>query len=120
MVTISGGEVYEEPDGRYKQCVPGHFTIGDVIRKARMARKWNQERLGEEAAHYRLRPADVRVNKATVSKVETDPMTSELGTVWRLLAALDLTFADVEKRVGPPFIRPGEATVPTKRRRQVG
>lgn len=82
----------------------GEFTLGDVIRKARMGRRWNQTRLGAEAAKYQLRGRDVAINKSTVSKVEKDPYTSEFGTVWRLLAALHLKFSDVEKRVGHPFI----------------
>jgi len=79
------------------------FTLGDVIRKARIARRWNQTRLGAEAAKFQLRARDVAINKSTVSKVEKDPYTSEFGTVWRLLTALNLKFSDVEKRVGHPF-----------------
>jgi len=97
--------------------VAGAFTLGDVIRKARIDRRWNQARLGVEAAKFKLREDDVAINKSTVSKVEKAPYTSEFGTIWRLLAALNLKFADVENRVGHPFIErhAGEGT-PTKRR----
>jgi len=80
------------------------FTIGDVIRKSRMARRWSQTKLGEEAIHFQIGGGTKPINKSTVSKVEHEPFTSELGTVWRLLAALNLTFADVEKRIGAPFV----------------
>lgn len=83
----------------------GEFTVGDVIRKARDRKRWSQTRLGAEAAHFQFGTDTAPINKSTVSKVERDPYSSEFGTVWRLLAALDLTFAEVEKRIGaPPFV----------------
>jgi len=82
----------------------GDFTLGDVIRKARQKRRWSQTKLGEQAAKFLIHEDDGQINKSTVSKIENDPYTSELGTVWRLLAALDLDFTDVEKRVGRPFL----------------
>jgi transcriptional regulator with XRE-family HTH domain len=88
--------------------VARNWTIGDVIRKERVERGWNQERLGREAEKYALRESDVAINKNTVSKVENEPYSSELGTVWRLLAALSLTFAEVEQRIDPPFIETKE------------
>lgn len=80
------------------------FTIGDVIRKARKGRKWNQQRLGKEAGKYLLHPGQKKIDKTTVSKVETDPYTSEFGTVWRLAAAVGLTLAAIERRVESPFL----------------
>jgi transcriptional regulator with XRE-family HTH domain len=79
------------------------FHVGDVIERARDQRHWNQEQLGKEAARFPLKGNAGPINKSTVSKIENDPFSSELGTIWRLLAALDLTFSDVERAVGAPF-----------------
>ena len=119
MLSIDDTRGYELAPLRYKgTAVTGHqeFSIGDVIRKAREARRWNQTRLGQEAARFLIRESDAAIDKSTVSKVERDPYTSELGTVWRLLAAVGLTFADVESRVSSPVKalpdepRPGRQT----------
>jgi transcriptional regulator with XRE-family HTH domain len=104
MLPITCTSGYGAGPGLYNWRVPSDFTIGDVIRKARLARRWSQTRLGIEAAHFQLGHGDTPINKSTVSKVEHEPYTSELGTVWRLLTALNLTFAEVEKRVGTPFV----------------
>lgn len=81
------------------------WTIGDVIRKERDARGWNQIKLGQEAGRYVLKRSDKPINKNTVSKVEKQPYSSKLGTVWRLLATLGLTFSEVEQRLSKaPFI----------------
>lgn len=93
----------------YKCAVAPKFHIGDVIRRAREQKKWNQERLGEEAARYQLDPKETKINKSTVSKVETDPYSSELGTIWRLMSALNLSFTEVEESVGNPLIQAREA-----------
>ena len=94
-----------DADGRvYNRHVKGSFTIGDVIRKARTERRWNQERLGKEAELYKLTEHHGPINKSTVSKVERNPFTSELGTVWRLLAALGIALEDVTRHAPPPFI----------------
>ena len=89
-------------------CINGSmkrpFHVGDVIERTRKERRWNQVRLGAEAANFKLSPKDGPIDKSTVSKVENDPFSSELGTVWRLLAALDLTFADVEAQTSSPFV----------------
>lgn len=77
------------------------FTLGDVIRKQRTRRKWNQERLGIEAVKCPLGDDRKAINKSTVSKIENDPYGSKFGTVWRLLAALDLTLSEAERRIGP-------------------
>lgn len=77
------------------------FTVGDVIRKARDERRWNQTRLGAEAARFPLGDQTKPIDKGTVSKVERDPYGSKFGTVWRLLAALNLTLADAERAIGP-------------------
>jgi transcriptional regulator with XRE-family HTH domain len=79
------------------------FTVGDVIRAARREKRWNQQRLGAEAGKIRIDATDEKIDKSTVSKVERSPYSSRLSTVWRLLAALGLTFEDAEKRVGSPF-----------------
>jgi hypothetical protein len=104
MITIATTSSYGPSEDRYNWTVPHEFTIGDVIRKSRMARRWSQSKLGLQAAHFQIGDGDTPINKSTVSKVEHEPYTSELGTVWRLLTALDLTFTDVEKSVGAPFI----------------
>lgn len=76
------------------------FTVGDVIRKARHERRWNQQRLGTEAAKFALPGQHGPVDKGTVSKIERDPYGSKFGTVWRLLAALALSLTDVEREIG--------------------
>jgi transcriptional regulator with XRE-family HTH domain len=93
---------YSASEGLYNWPVH-EFTIGDVIRKTRIARRWSQTKLGTEAAYFQFGTGTLPINKSTVSKVEHEPYTSEFGTVWRLLAALNLTFADVERRIGTPF-----------------
>jgi transcriptional regulator with XRE-family HTH domain len=86
------------------------FTVGDVIRKARVGRRWNQKRLGDEATRFPLVGQTRPIDKGTVSKVERDPYGSKFGTVWRLLAALNLTLADAEQQIGPlPRLDPGGA-----------
>jgi hypothetical protein len=104
FITIEDASSYEPTAVGYKERVDDEFTIGDVIRKARQLRRWNQTRLGQEAAKYALRRTDGPINKSTVSKVETDPYSSEFGTVWRLIAAVGLTLGDVERRVDAPFL----------------
>jgi transcriptional regulator with XRE-family HTH domain len=106
MGTIGVSTVYGDRLSRYNSAVPAHFTIGDVIRRAREAKNWNQTRLGKEAAKFQLEASATAtpIDKSTVSKVETDPYTSELETVWRLVSALGLTLSDVERRMGDtPF-----------------
>jgi transcriptional regulator with XRE-family HTH domain len=71
-----------------------------VIRKARTERRWNQTRLGQEATQFPLRDQAKKIDKGTVSKVERDPYGSKFGTVWRLLAALDITLAEAELKIG--------------------
>ena len=104
MVTPDATGSYAASEASYNWPVH-EFTIGDVIRKTRIARRWSQTKLGKEAVYFQFPlSADPRpIDKSTVSKVERAPYTSEFGTVWRLLAALNLTFADVEKRIGAPF-----------------
>lgn len=85
--------------------VRSQFTIGDVIRKARKARGWDQQRLGEEAIRFQIFGNESKINKATISKLEgKNPYTSEFGVVWRVLATLGLTFGEVERTVGSPFL----------------
>lgn len=106
MTSTSVSAIYERAGCGYNSAVPAHFTIGDVIERERTRRKWSQTRLGIEAMKYRLSPNEQvsRINKSTVSKVERDPYTSELITVWRLVAALGLTMCEVEGRMGQtPF-----------------
>lgn len=113
MVTSADTSGYAAPPDRYNWHV-GDFTIGDVIRKSRIARRWSQTKLGQEATNFQFGVGNRPINKSTVSKVEREPYTSELGTVWRLLAALNLTFADVDKRVGPPFAERRKVSVSTR------
>ncbi len=104
MITLGSTSGYEAPEGLYN-CRVKDFTIGDVIRKSRNDRHWSQTKLGEKAALFQIGTDPKPINKSTVSKVEREPYTSELLTVWRLLAALNLTFADVEKQIGMPFVK---------------
>ena len=99
MITSAESEVYTHTNGLYTDSVRG-FTLGDVIRKARRDRRWNQERLGEEAGYFPLGQQTRAIDKGTVSKVERDPYGSKFGTVWRLLAALNLSLADAERDIG--------------------
>lgn len=102
----------------YNPSVPHEFTIGDMIRKARRSRRWSQTKLGNEAARFTIDRAQPRINKSTVSKVENAPYSSELGTVWRLMAALGLTFCDVEGQIESPVVErgsPREALTPARR-----
>jgi transcriptional regulator with XRE-family HTH domain len=103
MITLDSTSSYTATEDRYNWHV-SEFTVGDVIRKSRIARRWSQTKLGEEAAYFQIGAGATPINKSTVSKVEHAPYTSELGTVWRLLAALNLTFTEVEKRIGAPFV----------------
>jgi transcriptional regulator with XRE-family HTH domain len=104
MITLSLTSGYAPTIDPHTRNVASDFTIGDVIRKSRIARRWSQTKLGREAASFQIGPGTTAINKSTVSKVEREPYTSELGTVWRLLAALGMTFAEAEKRVGTPFV----------------
>lgn len=104
FITTGGISRLTTADEVYNDGVPDTFTIGDVIRKARELRHWNQTRLGVEAKKFALRLGDKPINKNTVSKVEKDPYTSEFGTVWRLVAALGLTLTDIDRRIGSPFL----------------
>lgn len=104
MLTRADSGIYEADGIAYKVCMRGRFTIGDVVRKARKERGWDQTRLGAEAAKFQIVGDEGRVNKATISKIESgNPYTSELGVIWRVLAALDLSFAEVERASGSPF-----------------
>lgn len=108
FTTIDVTSTCKTAEAGYNQLVPDEFTIGDVIRKARGLRHWNQTRLGKEAAKYGLHSDSKSIDKSTVSKVERDPYSSEFGTVWRLIAAVGLTLADVERRVTAPFVNIAE------------
>lgn len=103
MITTGSTSGYEAPTDLYNRCVRADFTIGDVVRKSRTERRWSQTKLGTEAARFPIGDRAAAINKSTVSKIEREPYTSELGNVWRLLAALNLTFADVERLIGAPF-----------------
>lgn len=77
------------------------FNVGDLIRKLRTGKKWNQTRLGQEAERFKIRGDEPRINKNTVSAVERSPYTSDFGTICRLLAALGMTLCEAERRTGP-------------------
>lgn len=77
--------------------------IGDLIQKAREKRGWNQAKLGEVAERFTDGAPVKKIDKSTVSRIERSPYGSDLATVWRLLAALNLTFCDVEHLIGNPF-----------------
>jgi hypothetical protein len=102
--------------GLYNCAVPRNFHIGDFIRVARKVRKWNQEKLGLEAARFPIDKSIGKIDKSTVSKVEKEPFTSELGTVWRLLAALGCSFADAEQQISKPFPQQYPANSPPGRK----
>ena len=103
MISIDSTGSYEPSKALYNRKVKADFTIGDVVRKSRAERRWSQTRLGKETANYPIGDRTDPINKSTVSKMEREPYTSELGTVWRILAALGLTFGDVERLIGAPF-----------------
>lgn len=84
---------------------PPLIHVGVVIERARERRGWNQEQLGDAARRFAL-GKERRINKSTVSRIERNPYGSDLATVWRLLAALGLSFCDVEKEIGTPFEHP--------------
>ncbi len=100
MLTIGGTCVYRRDALAYKERVSVYFHLGDVIRRAREKRGWNQDTLGVEAGKYLLDPSETKINKATVSKIERSPYSSEIGTVLRLLAALDMTLCDAHEAMG--------------------
>ena len=99
MLTPTESVAYGRGLRRYTEAVDS-WTVGDVIRKARIDRRWNQQRLGEEAAKFPLGDQVKAIDKGTVSKVERDPYGSKFGTVWRLLAALELSLGDAEQKIG--------------------
>lgn len=91
----------------YNHLVRARFHVGDVIQKAREERRWNQERLGAEAAYYgrdgrRLPKKADPIDKSTVSTIERDPYASKLTTILRLLSALGLSWSDVFASVHDP------------------
>ena len=119
MLSIDGTCVYEPSRIAYNDGVRTGFTIGDVIRQARKRRGWNQERLGAETLRFKILGNEKPVNKATISKIEgADPYTSEFGVVWRVLAALDISFTEIEERVGSPFLEQHAAPDKTSARRR--
>jgi transcriptional regulator with XRE-family HTH domain len=85
------------------RLVAADFTVGDLIRKVRKARKWNQAQLGQAATKYPLRGRATRINPNTVSNAERNPYNADFGTIWRLLAALGISLCDMERRVSSPF-----------------
>lgn len=101
MESRQGACIYREAGGRYNWRVSYELTIGDVLRKARQKKRWSQTALGKKAIEFPLPGRVVPIGKNTVSKAENEPWSSELGTIWRLLAAVGLTFTDVEKVVHP-------------------
>ena len=104
MLSLDGSVVYKADSRAYNLHMPGRFIIGDVIRKARKERGWGQERLGGEALKFQIFGNEQKVNKSTISKIEgANPYTSELGVIWRVLAALNLSFTEVERLTGRPF-----------------
>src|SRR5436189_164845 len=72
MVRPDARRSYPASEGLYNWRV-SDFTIGDVIRKSRIARRWSQTKLGTEAASYQFGTGALPINKSTVSKVEKDP-----------------------------------------------
>jgi len=95
------------------------FSVGDVIRKARKAKHWNQARLGKEAARFVLHHDQGPINVSTVVDVEADPYVRKVGTVWRLLAALGLTWADVEREIPSPFTELAKSSLSADERDKV-
>jgi transcriptional regulator with XRE-family HTH domain len=112
--TTTGTSGYRPSNAVYNERVADRFGFGDVIRKAREKRGWNQDRLGREAKKFALRTNEKKINKSTVSAVETNPFTSKFGTVCRLVAALGLTLAEIEEEVGAPFLPQADAAAVAK------
>jgi transcriptional regulator with XRE-family HTH domain len=108
LLTSIGATVYRENIPAYTSPVGLTLHIGHAIRIAREQRGWNQARLGQEAAKFRIEPDDGEINVNTVSSVEREPYNSKHGTIWRLMLALNLSLADVEHVIGPSH-RPPES-----------
>lgn len=102
--------VYAVASGAYNESMPIPMTIGDVIRHARKARGWSQRDLGRAAAQFEIQQTgDIDPN--TVSAVERNPYVSSVETVWRLLAAVGLSWTEVERQAGWPFKQGGEQSI---------
>lgn len=80
------------------------FTVGDVLRKARLKKKWNQEMLGHEAERFPLPGQNAPIGKNTVSNAELRPYNCKFGTILRLAAALGLSISELERITESPFL----------------
>jgi HTH-type transcriptional regulator/antitoxin HipB len=68
--------------------------IGNVIRRARKRRGWNQTQLGERAG----------LRQETISQIESGNPATKLETILAILAALDLEFRIVPRSKGDILI----------------
>lgn len=100
FLTVCGDRIYGEVSMCDTGCAVTMFHVGDVIRKARRAKRWNQKKLGEKAAQYRLRDSDTTIDKSTVSAIEKYPFVSGFDYIVRLLATLGVPLAEAFKDVG--------------------
>lgn len=98
--------------------VTSEFTVGVLIQLARKRQHLNQEELGKRAARFKIRGDEGPINKNTVSNVERNPYSSDFATVCRLLAALGITLAEAEEKIGP-IVRE-ESDRPRRRGESVG
>jgi transcriptional regulator with XRE-family HTH domain len=118
---LNDAKLYGAQTYGYKRAVASGFSFGDVIRKARRDRGLSQTALGKEAGNIQIGKSAGPINKSTVSKVENDLYSSEFGTVLRLLAVLNLTLTELERRSDPaPLLRKrsGEGQAPASSGRQ--
>lgn len=88
----------------YKCAVAPKVHLGHLIRLSREERGWSQEKLGTVAGGFKLTAKDKPINKSTISSLESDPFSSGVDTLWRVMAALGLSFADLEPKLDSPFI----------------
>jgi transcriptional regulator with XRE-family HTH domain len=77
------------------------FTLGDVIEKLRDERGWTGLRLAREAG----------VNKATIVKLENEPLTAKQETIEKVAAAFGMTSDELRALV--PDAKRQEATLET-------
>jgi transcriptional regulator with XRE-family HTH domain len=109
MLTTSVRAIYGRENPGYNHRVGLRLHIGHAIRLAREQRGWNQARLGQEAAKFRIEPDDGEINANTVSSVEREPYNSKHGTIWRLMSALNLSLADVQQVISENRLPPDGA-----------
>lgn len=111
--------VYGLGVGAYNYAQMRRWGMGRLIQEARRERGWNQATLGMEAGKVVVRKDRKPINANTVGDVERDPCGSKMETVVRILAALGLSFTELERQAGHSFVphatidSPAAAATPT-------